>query len=367
MNLLEKELSSFFERLLNIGVDIEPARSTNEAGFGLIDIEIFPKLLEITKMVGKLKKMTNIQKPGPNFIYDIKELMNTIECKLLIQTTSNQEMLKYLSSEEISLRQDISLIEESVTKSDSMFVPNNASDTTRRISKDDNLLPEVIAFQNFVAKHGHYDGWESTNHSGFLALRESYAGNVLYSACSQKLLRVSYLEAKEHDEWYKEYELKKLANKHAIHRWRNEKQLQKMQELKQVEDLLIKTEKPRESKDNTKVKEQREFQKYQIMLWKKEQAKKEEMNKLEKEKMNSKKPRRKIVPRILVKPNVYKRETVELAPTLTQKQKRDILMKQRLRESKMIEKKSKLLKVKSDCEKEKRQRLQSILNKVCFF
>jgi hypothetical protein len=50
---------------------------------------------------------------------------------------------------------------------------------------------------------------------------------------------------------------------------------------------------------------------------------------------------------------------------LTQKQKRDILEKQRLRESKMLENKARLLNVKSEYEKEKEQRLQSILDKIC--
>jgi hypothetical protein len=251
-------------------------------------------------MVGKLKKMTNTQKPGPNFIDNIRELMNTIECKLLIQTNSNQEMLSFLLSEETTLSQDIKLIEESVTKSDSMIAPNNAPDTVRSISKVDNLLPEVLAFQNFVAKHGHFDGWESINHAGFLTLRESYSGTALYSACAQKLLRVSYLVAKDHDQWYIEYEDKKLRNKQAIQRWRKEKQTQKSQELKPI--LVIKPDKRKENKENIKIKEQRDFQKYQIMLWKKEQANQKEIKEWEMEKIKEKehtKPKRKIVPRIV--------------------------------------------------------------------
>lgn len=60
-------------------------------------------------------------------------------------------------------------------KSSSSLFPSCSSriSATTLTTSSSGLLPQVIEFQNYLAKHGgHYGGWDDLSHAAFVRIRE---------------------------------------------------------------------------------------------------------------------------------------------------------------------------------------------------
>lgn len=92
----------------------------------------------------------------------------------------------------------------------------------------------------------------------------------------------------EHDEWYTQYETKMKANKEAIKKWKQSKQKSVNQIPADSTPEIIPLTTPLSEQEMAKERKHREFQKYQLALWKKEQQRLKEESLERKQQQESK-------------------------------------------------------------------------------
>lgn len=292
----------------------------------------------------------------------IKEMMEAIECKILILKEHQRDSMKDLLDQERLLALEIKAIQSGIDKADSVSLVKNPTTLGKINEHTSNLLPEVVEFQKFAGKYGHEGGWETSNHQAFVKLARKYQGDKLYRICAKKLPLVSYEEAQAHDEWFREYDEKYKANKDAIQLWKN----------KPKDELIPKQEKTQKV-DKSQSQEEREMQKYQVLLWRK--AKNEESRKqnelkeklkqaeLEKKKIEKEKQEYK---RQLLQKRKEEMEKKEPPPVVKQTSvnHRLMKMKQKLLQDQYVEKRASIRLKKEEEEREKLARLAKLTEKV---
>ena len=242
--------------------------------------------------------------------------------------------------------------------------------------------------QRFVSRYGHVNGWDPINHTGFVKLRKKYGAGTeaLFEACQERLLHITHQMAAEHDEWYTMYEEKATANKDAIRKWKSKKKADVTATQSLVEEEKIKTslaehlKKNEQNEDCIKQQKLREFKKYELALWKKEQAKqkelKDEKEREEREKqaaklklaaLERKKERERKL--LLVSENQkHQKVVVNEAKKITKERHTNnilVLALQKEREEQVLRKRQELAKKKQMQEIEKEHRLEKLKNTVC--
>lgn len=325
---------------------------------------------------------------GKDYLYKVKCLMDLIESKILVFKAEQMERMKELEFAERTCYQDIKMMEERISKADYNSLDSTTSSTSNlktfshdaHFSFDKNasgLLPAVVDFQKFVAKFGHENGWDPLNHAAFIKLRKKYGSGVeaLYEACQERLLHVTHQMAVDHDEWYSVYEEKFFANKAAIQKWKSQKtsterQPQVIEEVKNKET----------SQDDLRTQKLREFRKFELALWKREQCRQkaecEEMERVEEERRAARQKkilldRKKEKKEKEIQAAVDQQSRVDAADTSKKPSAKDrknnnllVLALQKEREEQVLKKRKELLMKKKILELEKERRLQKLKEKV---
>jgi hypothetical protein len=223
---------------------------------------------------------------GSNAKVDVnrtKELLETIESRILIARTSQREQLKVLKDEESHLTEDLNFLESSVCKSESI---SNSREKVGAYSLDTgrNIAPEVIEFevslplileircQIWINRRlgGCQSRWVP-HVIGPLRRRRNFKliqEEQFMIQCTTKLIGVSMSDAKAHLEWYRIYSAKLNAKKQAIQNWKLDKRAES--QLNYLKEKLeeVTTEKKTHNLRDEKRKEEMAMKKYQVQLWK---------------------------------------------------------------------------------------------------
>ncbi|KAJ3324750.1 hypothetical protein HDV06_006058 [Boothiomyces sp. JEL0866] len=293
-------------------------------------------------------------------------MMEAIECKILILKEYQRDSMKELLDQERLLSLEIKTLQAGIDKSENISLSRTASTASNINGNPSNLLPEVVEFQKFAGKYGHEGGWESSNHQAFVKLARKYHGDKLYRICAKKLPLVTYEEALEHDNWFRQYDEKYKANKEAIQLWKN----------KPRDELIPKQEKINKVEPSN-TQQDREMQKYQVLLWRK--AKNEEMRK--QNELNQKNKLAELEKKKIEKQKQeFKRQLLQKQREELEKQKKPaplvqvpkpksvnyhlIKMKQKIFQEQYLEKKASLKLKREEAEREKQARLNKLAEKV---
>ena len=118
-----------------------------------------------------------------------------------------------------------------------MNAPGNALHTkTNAWSAANNMNGD---YQILLGKWGHYGGWDSDIHAGFLKLKSKFHDSPdFHHLCSDKLV-ATLVEVKAHDEWHNEYLRLREINRQEIIRWRTERNIQDKEKSRVSMETLV--------------------------------------------------------------------------------------------------------------------------------
>ncbi|KAJ3052709.1 hypothetical protein HK097_005834 [Rhizophlyctis rosea] len=235
--------------------------------------------------------MQHVQHPqsGHTYIDTLKRLMETIESDMIVFKQSQRDQYDQLLQEEKKLMQEIATMEEHVAGWEHQSAHENnlyepVSDQPTAIKKrgsvdpQSQLLPEVVAFQDYLARHGgHSGGWDDLMHNSFVKLRQKHKANsaTFFSNIVSAISGVTLEEATAHERWYRGYCKLRDARKAAIERWKKRKAALLAKQAELLERKAEKTEKGQEvnKEEETRLREEK---KKEIERWKDAQKQKAE-------------------------------------------------------------------------------------------
>ncbi|KAJ3175971.1 hypothetical protein HDU87_005636 [Geranomyces variabilis] len=193
-------------------------------------------LSQLKAMVKQFWVYIRDPKSGQGYISSVQSLMESIESQIMIQKTASCETLETLVQQQNKLTNELTAFQDHMAGWDQIPVdePSSVSHpgkplsirapSTRVMAADDgSLLPEITAYQNFVARHGRFGGWEEFAHRAFLRLREKHGPATTDSflrAVVARIPGISLSEAASHAAWHESFLRLTEARKSAIRKWK---------------------------------------------------------------------------------------------------------------------------------------------------
>ncbi|KAJ3367298.1 hypothetical protein HDU91_001536 [Kappamyces sp. JEL0680] len=162
---------------------LESLAETADSEVADADAGLDQKLLSIQASVRKLSQLIARPEGGKDCNEQrIKCLMELIESRILVFKAEQRDQMQQLAQVERLLFLDIKGLEERSSRADYLgktakfpaASPSGLDHWPKAGTMQSGLLPEVVQFQSFVDRHGHEDGWDPTNHAGFLRLRQKH-------------------------------------------------------------------------------------------------------------------------------------------------------------------------------------------------
>ncbi|KAI8913039.1 hypothetical protein DFJ77DRAFT_511548 [Powellomyces hirtus] len=286
---LERQLHLIATRPIiraDIGVHVEDMHAneiSNEANSAA------EQYSDLKAIIGKLWAHIDHPKPGQTYIASMKMLMETIEGKIMVYRTSLQKGLQTLTQQEKTLSAELAMFTENMAVWDQMDDTAAESGPTGRIKhailpltrtsghEDGHLLPEVVAYQNFLTRHGgRFGGWEEFSHNAFVKLREKHGTdtNAFLQACMSHIPGIGYDEASSHETWYQSLIRLTEARKAAIATWKQRKAVTAEKQEKAMETKEKKGVASGSTIESNRI--AREAQKRELEAWKAQKKVEEE-------------------------------------------------------------------------------------------
>ncbi|KAI8930319.1 hypothetical protein BC831DRAFT_3547 [Entophlyctis helioformis] len=209
-------------------------------------------LLGLKGNVDRLLHLVKNPRGGHTYIEMLKEMMEGIEADVLVFKSNHRENYEALLDEERILTHEIRLAEERIHNWDAVvevapvplslpsgpggLVGDEIHSSSNQAAAGDlhagpqvgstGLLPEVIEFQDYLARHGgHYGGWDDLSHLAFVKYRLKFGTRdpKFMQHCLQFIPNTSEQGILVHDEWFRGYTRRLDAKKRAIELWRERK------------------------------------------------------------------------------------------------------------------------------------------------
>ncbi|KAJ3146134.1 hypothetical protein HDU89_006700 [Geranomyces variabilis] len=196
-------------------------------------------LSHLKAMVKQFWVQVNHPKPGQAYISSVQSLMESIESHLMIQKTASCETLETLVQQQNKLINELTAFQEHMAGWDQIPADQPSSvnhavkplseraPSARSMTADDGfLLPEITAYQNFVARHGRFGGWEEFAHRAFLRLREKHGPATTHNFLRAVVARIPGIglsEAASHAAWHESFLRLTEARRSSIGKWKTRK------------------------------------------------------------------------------------------------------------------------------------------------
>ncbi|KAJ3148515.1 hypothetical protein HDU86_007445 [Geranomyces michiganensis] len=207
------------------------------------------ELSRLRAMVQEFWNHIRDPKPGQAYIIQIQGLMESIESHVMIQKTASYEILQTLVRQQNKLNSELTAFQDHMAgwdqapADDPHLVKHPGKAVSVRAPRvttvdDGSLLPEIVAYQNFVARHGRFGGWEEFAHRAFLRLREknsSTAKDAFLRAVVARIPGINLSEAESHAAWHESFLRLTEARKSAIKRWKSRKAVAAEDQEKEME------------------------------------------------------------------------------------------------------------------------------------
>ncbi|KAI9145433.1 hypothetical protein BKA69DRAFT_580752 [Paraphysoderma sedebokerense] len=261
-------------------------------------------LNRLKEKLHELQRMTTQQRRGGKFLASLQSLIEDIEFDIVAFKEWQIKEYESLHLSEKLYTNDLSTFQDRFKSWQSTNSKNQADNEVSRsscgatrpksLNRDlSGLLPEVIAYQNYLAKYGGvYGHWDEIQHLRFLRLRQKIGANSpKFTGLCAKELDLSFDEVKQHEDWYRVLLRLQNSKKEALKRWkiqkekrieaeksRIEKELEEQNRCQVVEGLDI-----GQNVQDKKSLEKRKELKEKIKLWKERKLKAESQHQLEEE------------------------------------------------------------------------------------
>ncbi|KND00405.1 uncharacterized protein SPPG_04728 [Spizellomyces punctatus DAOM BR117] len=262
--------------------------------------QLSTRIEQIRHNVQKLWQYVQAPKPGNAYISSLKQLMETIEAGILVFKNTERERYEQVLQQEKKLTQELACAEDHINSwgqqqdesatitqgKDGRSQPKRAA--ANNVHTEGTLLPEAIAYQNFLARHGGpYGGWEDVTHNAFVKLRQKHFSNTnaFLQACVSKLPGITIEMASAHEAWYESFLRVSEERKMAIARWKQSKAVSAEKNV-QMKAETESGKKERTKGDTQRNRAMRDRQKEILACWKSQkQAEKEEAERIKQEEL----------------------------------------------------------------------------------
>ncbi|KAJ3409551.1 hypothetical protein HDU80_000045 [Chytriomyces hyalinus] len=171
--------------------------------------------------------------PGSTSLRIVKQTMDCVEHDISTFRNCGREKMEILLLDEKKLTQEIlaftdrinACAAEELGAGDDDRVPDGRGAKSAQTA---GVLTEVTEFQNYLVRHGGYNGgWDDLSHAAFLKLRQKYGANdsKFLTACASSIPGVGFREVQEHESWYRTFRDLLESKKEAIHAWKEQKKM----------------------------------------------------------------------------------------------------------------------------------------------
>ncbi|KAJ3187490.1 hypothetical protein HDU85_006781 [Gaertneriomyces sp. JEL0708] len=196
---------------------------------------VYKKVASIRSSVRSLCELVGHPEPGHTYIERLKRTMSDIERDLLLFKNAESTSFEELQVRERQLTRDIASANAKMEAWETIVNEPPSQEGRKKAIRQkpshlyngDGLLPDVVAYQNYLARYGgHTGGWDEQMHRVWLKLRQSYEARYdeFLRACVARIPGISLEEAIVHEEWYTGFCEVTDAKKRAIERWRKRKE-----------------------------------------------------------------------------------------------------------------------------------------------
>ncbi|KAL2916360.1 hypothetical protein HK105_204116 [Polyrhizophydium stewartii] len=222
----------------------------------------------------------------------LKRLMESIESSVIVFKSQNRASFEELLAQERSLALEIKAAEERIqswdaaptevappiSSSQAANLPHEALEHPVRVDmQQPGLLPQVVEFQNYLARHGgHSGGWDDLSHAAFVKYRTKYGAcdGRFVQACLDRIPGATEQGIASHEGWFCGYVARLSAKKRAIDAWRQRKKDAAHRIGAMIERDIHESAK-QTHKDSGKALERREQQKEALRRWQEEKERRQ--------------------------------------------------------------------------------------------
>lgn len=210
-------------------------------------------------------------KPSPEFVEKLKNIMEEIENSMMIFKEQQRKVYDQILQEERIFTQEVSAVDKKFDSWCQLPVPVTAAVEVKKASGSStaSLPPAVAAFERFLAQTGgHQGGWDDYDHQLFLKLKGKHkCYETFMRAAATGIPGKSIDDVRQHDEWYREYQILKDSKKKAIQEWKHEKEAGKRETLKDDDDEIEEEERKKKKREE-KIEKERDERMKQLNEWK---------------------------------------------------------------------------------------------------
>lgn len=229
------------------------------------------QLGKIRSNVDKFQRDLRDVKPSPEFVEKLKEIMEEIENSMMTFKEQQRKVYDDLLREERTYLQEVSAMEKKFDSWSQLPAPATAAADVKKAASTVtvSLPPAVAAFERFLAQTGgHQGGWDDYDHQLFLKLKSKHKNYTTFMQVAGKgIPGRSMDDVRQHDEWYSEYLILKESKKKAIQEWKQNKEAEKNELLKDDEDEIEEEERKKRKREEQLEKEREERLKH-LSEWK---------------------------------------------------------------------------------------------------
>ncbi|NXM69062.1 CC112 protein, partial [Serilophus lunatus] len=245
--------------------------------------KILQQLSKIRNNVKRLQQQLKDVKPTPEFVDNLKEMMEEIENAVNAFKEEQRQIYEQLLKDEKASINELSLFERKVElwALGSLTTEKVLKLRSARVTVDktmENHLPkEVVEFERFLQQTGGWQGgWDDYDHQNFLKVRTKYRGRLSYMDEALEYLSGRTKEdIEKHDKWYQEFLILHERKKESIKKWREKLQEEKERNLKEKEKsekMLKEKWRQCEEAQKKKAEEERKRKQAAVEAWKKQKA-----------------------------------------------------------------------------------------------
>lgn len=243
--MIEKEKKSLLynkKRLnLNANIELEEVENKMNEKRRKEKVQIEEHLNKISSKITKFSREKEETKKSPVYIEKLKVLMEEIE-ENIMQFKEKQKMVyEDLMVDSKTLTNEMEAFENKLNSWQQQVAPTTKLRTaTAKINKKGNKNEqpkEVEEFERFLKfTGGHQGGWDDIDHQAFLKLNKQHKNNEqLVEACLRDLPTQGREDIKQHLDWYEEYCILRERKREAIKAWKNLKENEREDKLRNVE------------------------------------------------------------------------------------------------------------------------------------
>eukprot|EP00039_Didymoeca_costata_P032662 m.38785 g.38785 ORF g.38785 m.38785 type:complete len:505 (-) comp9472_c0_seq4:1196-2710(-) len=290
---MEKEiLSSLQAHSSKVRRDYDEIKAQISKANTIVDKErskLTSDIQRINGSVSRFKALLNGPRTVPNYINNVRVLMESIESGILTFKKTNHGVYDDLMHKMTLLERECAVNERKVraweesTQDQPQPKPvlkKMPKAYPKSITEDGHLLPEVIKFDEFLQTHGgERGGWTVYDHGVYLKHRaKQKTTEECIQVVAAALVGKTVEDVEAHEEWYQEYLFLTDQRRSAIRTWREQKKdedAKRKEEIRREQEAAKASMKKKKRLEKKKAASEREKRVNELEAWRLAKAERE--------------------------------------------------------------------------------------------